>query len=86
MNRIYLACIVGVLLILAAITVGHAARDCTGMAAWPALEARARAQQSNATQAEIGQFMALMQWNTSCRRKLAAIDRLISRVEARGRS
>ncbi len=58
-------------------------RDCTRWPAWAGLEARARAQYANATQREIAQFYALVQWNTDCRRKLHAIDRLISRVEKR---
>ncbi len=86
MTRVLVAAFVGVLLIIMAVVAANAAIDCRGWAAWPALEARARAQQFNATQAEISQFVALVQWNTNCRRKLAAIDRLISRVEARGRS
>jgi len=62
-------------------------RDCTRAPSWPALEARARAQQRKATQAEVAEFIALMSAaHTDCRAKLAAVSRLLAKVEARTRA
>ncbi len=85
MNRILVACAVGVLLILAAVVAANAARDCTQWPAWPGLEARARAAQPYATQREVGQFYAIVMWDVDCKTKLRAAERLIKRVEARVR-
>ena len=59
-------------------------RDCRQAPSWPALEDRARAQQRHATQAEVAEFVALMSAaHRDCRSKLAAVDRLLRRVETR---
>lgn len=59
-------------------------RDCKKAPSWAALEARARKQQRNATQAEVAEFIALLSSaQQNCRTKLTAVDRLLRKVEAR---
>ena len=61
-------------------------RECRRAPSWAALEARARKQSRHATQAEVAEFVALMSASgEDCRVKLAAVNRLLSKVEARAR-
>lgn len=62
-------------------------RACEKAPQWSALVARAKAQQRNATQREVAEFIALLQSaHLDCRTRLAAVDRLIARVEQRARA
>jgi outer membrane biogenesis lipoprotein LolB len=61
-------------------------RDCRRAPSWPALEARARKAQRNASQAEVAEFVALLSnAHQDCRTKLLAVNRLLTRVEARAK-
>lgn len=61
-------------------------RSCRAAPSWSRLEARAQAQRRNATQAEVAEFIALFQdAYMDCKTKLAAMDALLRKVEARAK-
>ena len=61
-------------------------RDCRKAPSWSAIEARVRKAQRHTTQADVAEYVALMSAaGDDCRTKLAAIDRLLRKAEARAR-
>lgn len=61
-------------------------RDCRKAPQWAGYESRARAAQRYASQSEVSEFIAtLSAAHQDCRTKLAAVNRLLVKVEARSK-